>query len=134
MKKDEAAFLEMMLKSISAQVTTEIKAPAMISMANAKSSVERSDYGLLVQRAEEVQRWITYLLLELKTAVEKSIEVEKISRAELFKWDGHLASLERKLESCGYLAQRLGDQKILEGVAKVVNRVRSLRQHIKTWW
>jgi hypothetical protein len=133
-KKDEAAFLEMMLKSISAQVTTEIKAPAMISMANAKSSAERSDYGLLVQRTEEVQRWITYLLLELKTAVEKSIEVEKISRAELSKWDDHLASLERKLESCRYLAQRLGNQKILEGVEKVVNRVRGLRQHIKTWW
>ena len=133
MKKDEAAFLEMMLNSISAQVTTEVVAPSLIAMANARTSAEKSEYGLLIQRAEAVQDWIKALIYDVKRAVEKAL-VEKIRRDEMFDWDRKLASLETKLIDCRYVGQRLKDQKIVDAVIKIINRVESLRAHIKKWW
>jgi hypothetical protein len=61
-------------------------------------------------------------------------EVRKIRRDEMFEWDRKLASLETKLNDCRYIAQRLKDQKMVDAVNKIINRVEGLREHIKKWW
>jgi hypothetical protein len=132
-KKDEAVFLEIMLNGISAQVTTDVKAPALLVKANVRTSSIASEYGLLVQRAEVVRDYIAGLILEVKQSVEKSF-IEKISRAEIFDWDRKLTSLETKLIDCRYVAQRLQDQKIVDVVNKIINHVGCLREYIKSWW
>jgi len=132
-KKDEAAFLEMMLNSIDAQVITEIKSPALLAKANARTSSIASDYGLLVQRADAVRDYIRGLILEVRQSVEKSF-IEKISRSEMFDWDRKLASLESKVIDCRYLGQRLNDQKIVDAANKIISRVESLRESVRKWW